>query len=117
MDDLLIRAMYPGHSYDFVGEVISCDSNVAWVRGLWHEESYCIHLSGCSVGTFTFYDFIFEAFHDSTGHFSPGADHRVITRPEIRTAGFRHFRDLCAGIGGMTVGASRCDMVGVVHVD
>ena len=117
MDDLLLKAMYPGHSYDFVGEVISCDSTVARVRGLWHEESYCIHLSGCSIGTFTFYDFIFEAFHDSTGHFRPGADHRMIPRPEIRTEGFRHFRDLCAGIGGMTVGASRCDMVGVVHVD
>ena len=113
MGDLPLGQLQTGCSYDFVGEVSASDGG----KLLWTGEHFMVSGFSPRQGVHTFYDFVFLGSVDGRGIFRPGVTAQTVMRPSLSAHAFSHLRDICPGLGGIAVGASKVGISTVVHVD
>ena len=113
MGDLPLGQLQTGCSYDFVGEVTASDGG----RLLWTGEPFVVSGFSLRQGVHTFYDFVFVGSVEGRGIFRPGMTALAVLRPCLSAQAFAHLRDICSGLGGIAVGASKVGVSTVLHVD
>ena len=117
MGDPASALMVAGTSYDLVCEIQACTEGWAEATGLWHCDSFRIAVSACATGVYTLYDYVFQEACDHVSILVPGPTAQMIPRPELTKDAYFLLRDLCAGIGGIAIGAAKCDIRTILHVD
>ena len=85
---------------------------------LWHAER-CLtaQLPLCSPGIYTLYGAVYVGCAHGLPLLSQGPDSLVIARPALDDRTFWRLTELCAGIGGISVGMQAADGVALASVD
>ncbi|CAE7506880.1 aquIMA [Symbiodinium sp. CCMP2456] len=99
LGDLALREVQVGSSLDLV--VTHVKGHV--FRGIWHGDLYsCDTLE---PGTWTLYGYILESIDRNVGKLRGTIDSRAFPKPEYTADAFRTMVEVCAGIGGLGLGA------------
>ena len=115
--DAKLCTLAAGQTVDLV---VCCDGTqggVAACFALWTEDRYIVDHASISPGVWTLYDFTLEAVVDGCGVLRPNEDAAVFPRREVDRSAFYRFREVCAGMGGLAMGASRAGCTTVAFVD
>ena len=110
-------ALSTGHLVDMVVHCSTVADSGATCRSLWTHDAYVVIHPDITPGTWTVYGFVFEAFKEGHGVLRPGEQAAVFFHQEPGRDAFLHFKEVCSGLGGITLGASRVGCRTSVFVD
>ncbi|CAE7670713.1 unnamed protein product, partial [Symbiodinium sp. CCMP2456] len=113
LGDPLLPSLETGDRFDIVVQVICQDLAGVSFRTLWHSE--LCRCAGSTVGSFeqgqvlTLYGVQYQGQYGTSHHLKLLSDTVVVPKPDMVGDSFRNFKEVCAGIGGMTAG---CTLLG-----
>jgi len=111
--DPLLSSLRAGDRLDLVVQVINTELTGITLRTQWHSElCRCTGSLACSLESgmvLTLYGAQYQGRYGTSHHIGLPPDAYVIPRPNLDGDSFRCFKEVCAGIGGMTAG---CTLLG-----
>ena len=110
--DPSIRGLLAGDKVTIVVKTISDHM----VLGLWHEERFSLP-EPLGAGVWTLYDFLFQSVQDGVGQLSQDSQSLAVECKALGNSSFLTMKEVCAGIGGMALGARKAGCNTVVSVD
>ena len=114
--DILLKDFADSAS-DLVVEVLEVDGDLVSLRTKWHGEFCCIQADNFQQGeTWTLY-----GYHVSMQHSPPklfaGQDSLALLRPSCNYEAYRRITEVCAGIGGISMGMQFAGGESIVQAD
>ena len=116
--DTWLRATVPGRHVDLVASIEGSKDDLAICRGKWHGELFLI--KGWKQpfnGLWTLYDFVRTEDVEGIPCVEPGVDTCVKQHAPVCSASYRTLVELCAGMGGISLGAQAACVHTCLFVD
>ena len=117
MGDTSLTAMELHGSFDLVVEVRDQHDDSFLVRGLWHDEAFIVEGFSLGPGIWTLYDAIFLGKCDGKGRLTAGPQAVAFRKPEHDLSAFLNVKEVCSGLGGISLGAVRAGCHSQAHLD
>ena len=116
--DPLIRASGPGVHLDLVAAFEGQKDDLAVCRGKWHSETFLVKgWTKPFSGLWTLYDYVKTDDVDGVPCLEPGANASARQHVHACSASYRTLVELCAGMGGISLGAQAACVNTCLFVD
>ena len=103
--DPAFTSLRPGTRFDIVLRIEATEQPLVEATGLWHGEFCWVQVDRVQVGdTWTFYDLRFDGMFRDSPLLSCDQETQRFLKPAWMEASFRTMREVCAGIGGISMG-------------
>ena len=106
-----------GQSQDLVVRCIIGTNGSSQLTDLWSGNRFRTEYSGLSAGVWTLYDFILTQDEAAVPLITPGPTAQVFARPDLSRQAFSSLREVCAGIGGISLGAQFAGVCTLAFLD
>ena len=105
LGDPLLRALKVGDHVDLVVKVFEQLSHGSRAVAMWHDEACMLRGNCLPVGIWTLYGYQISGFGSDGAELQVCSESACFQRPAVDAGAFTRVKEVCAGLGGISLGA------------